>query len=155
MSNLASGLRKFVELVPILQSGLRTTVKIDLNGATLTIASGDELGEFDGMTRKVDHANLKAFLSKTDDYLRRPYAVVEERIPRKSVFGATVMNTYSGFAKAFEMLGETGAELSPMATGYIAYFGTEATGMPNPVMMLVGVTGLLIALSPLWFNTSD
>ena len=56
---------------------------------------------------------------------------------------------------AFEMLGETGAELSPMATGYIAYFGTEATGMPNPVMMLVGVTGLLIAVLPLWFNTSD
>jgi len=54
----------------------------------------NELGEFDGMTRKVDHANLKAFLSKTDDYLRRPYAVVEERIPRKSVFGATV-NTES------------------------------------------------------------
>ena len=71
------------------------------------------------------------------------------------VVGSTVMNTYSGFAKAFEMLGETGAELSPMATGYIAYFGTEATGMPNPVMMLVGVTGLLIALSPLWFNTND
>ena len=54
----------------------------------------NELGEFDGMTRKVDHANLKAFLSKTDDYVRRPYAVVEERIPRKSVFCGTV-NTES------------------------------------------------------------
>ena len=53
-----------------------------------------ELGEFDGMTRKVDHANLKAFLSKTDDYIRRPYAVAEERIPRKSVFCGTV-NTES------------------------------------------------------------
>lgn len=52
----------------------------------------NELGEIDGMTRKVDHANLKAFLSKTDDYVRRPYAVVEERIPRKSVFGGTVNN---------------------------------------------------------------
>ena len=52
----------------------------------------NELGEFDGMTRKVDHANLKAFLSKTDDYVRRPYAVVEERIPRKSVYGASVNN---------------------------------------------------------------
>ena len=69
--------------------------------------------------------------------------------------GSTVMNSYSGFAKAFEMLGETGVELSPMAMGYIEYFGTEASGMPNPVMMLVGVTGLLIALAPLWFNTSD
>ena len=71
------------------------------------------------------------------------------------VVGSTVMNSYSGFAKAFEMLGETGVELSPMAIGYIEYFGVEASGMPNPVMMLVGVTGLLIALVPLWFNTSD
>jgi hypothetical protein len=71
------------------------------------------------------------------------------------VVGSTVMNTYSGFARAFEMMGETGVELSPMALGYIEYFGTEASGMPNPVMMLVGITGLLIALAPLWFNTSD
>ena len=71
------------------------------------------------------------------------------------VVGSTVMNSYSGFAKAFEMLGETGVELTPMAMGYIEYFGVEASGMPNPVMMLVGVTGLLIALVPLWFNTSD
>ena len=69
--------------------------------------------------------------------------------------GSTVMSTYSGFGKAFEMLGETGVELSPMAIGYIEYFGTEATGMPNPIMMLVGVTGLLIALAPLWFNPAD
>lgn len=52
----------------------------------------NELGEIDGMTRKVDHANFKAFLSKTDDWIRRPYAVAEERIPRKSVFCATVNN---------------------------------------------------------------
>lgn len=50
----------------------------------------NELGELDGMTRKTDHANLKAHFSKTDDYIRRPYAVAEERIPRKSVYGATV-----------------------------------------------------------------
>lgn len=50
----------------------------------------NELGEIDGMTRKVDHANFKAFLSKTDDYIRRPYAVTEERIPRKSVFCGSV-----------------------------------------------------------------
>ena len=71
------------------------------------------------------------------------------------VVGSSVMSTSSGFAKAFEMLGETGAELSPLATEYIAYFGTEATGMPHPVMMQVAVTGLLIAVLPLWFNTSD
>ena len=69
--------------------------------------------------------------------------------------GSTVMSTYSGFGKAFEMLGAVGVELSPLALGYIEYFGTEATGMPNPIMMLVGVTGLLIALAPLWFNPAD
>ena len=53
------------------------------------------------------------------------------------------------------MLGETGAELSPMAIGFIEYFGTESSGMPNPVMILIGITGLLIAVSPLWFNSSD
>ncbi len=71
------------------------------------------------------------------------------------VIGSTVMSTYTGFGKAFEMLGETGEELSPMAIGFIEYFGTESSGMPNPVMMLVGITGLLIAVSPLWFNSSD
>ena len=50
----------------------------------------NELGELDGMTRKTDHANLKAHFSKDYDYIRRPYGIVEERIPRKSVYGATV-----------------------------------------------------------------
>ena len=50
----------------------------------------NELGELDGITRKSDHANLKAHFSKDYDYIRRPYGVVEERIPRKSVYGATV-----------------------------------------------------------------
>lgn len=54
MPNLASGLRKFVELVPILQSGLRTTVKIDLNGAKLTIAAGDELEESARVERYIE-----------------------------------------------------------------------------------------------------
>ena len=71
------------------------------------------------------------------------------------VIGSTVMSTYAGFGKAFEMLGETGAELSPMAIGFIEYFGPESSGMPNPVMILIGITGVLIAVSPLWFNSSD
>ncbi|MDA8890067.1 virulence-associated E family protein [Gammaproteobacteria bacterium] len=50
----------------------------------------NELGELDGITRKSDHANLKAHFSKDYDYIRRPYGIVEERIPRKSVYGATV-----------------------------------------------------------------
>lgn len=49
-----------------------------------------ELGELDGMTRKRDHADLKAYFSKDYDDIRRPYAVVEERIPRRTTFCASV-----------------------------------------------------------------
>ena len=66
----------------------------------------------------------------------------------------TIMSSYTGHAKAFAMLQETGVELSPMAIDFIAYFGTEASG-PNPIMLLVGVCGLLIALAPLWFNPNN
>lgn len=52
----------------------------------------NELGEFDGMTRKVDHALLKAYLSKSYDDIRRPYAHTEDRIPRKTSFCASVNN---------------------------------------------------------------
>jgi len=68
--------------------------------------------------------------------------------------GGTIMSSYTGHAKAFAMLQETGVELSPMAIDFIAYFGTEASG-PNPIMLLVGVCGLLIALAPLWFNPNN
>ena len=69
--------------------------------------------------------------------------------------GSINMSVYTGHAKAFEMLGETGAELSSMATEFIAFWGTEVTGMPGSITILVVVTGLLIAVLPLWFNTSD
>ena len=49
-----------------------------------------EIGELDATTRKNDHAQLKAFLSKSADYIRKPYAVAEEMIPRKTSFCATV-----------------------------------------------------------------
>ena len=52
----------------------------------------NELGEFDGMTRKIDHAILKAYLSRSYDDIRRPYAHTEDRIPRKTSFCATVNN---------------------------------------------------------------
>ena len=67
--------------------------------------------------------------------------------------GFTVMSSYTGHARAFQMLEETGVELSPMAVEFIDYFGTEAG--PHPVMMVVGICGLLIALLPLWIKTSD
>ena len=54
MPNLASGLRTFVELVPILQSGLKATVKIDFNGAKLTISAGDELEDSTRVERYIE-----------------------------------------------------------------------------------------------------
>ena len=52
----------------------------------------NELGEFDSMTRKVDHAILKAYLSKSYDDIRKHYAHTEDRIPRKTSFCASVNN---------------------------------------------------------------
>jgi hypothetical protein len=49
-----------------------------------------ELGEFDGTTSKSDTASLKAFLSKRVDNIRKPYAIAEEMIPRKTIFCASV-----------------------------------------------------------------
>jgi len=84
--------RFFRNLVP--EDFMKTGVQLNPNNKDSVLEACSawvvELGEFDGMTRKVDHANLKAFLSRTDDYIRRPYAVAEERIPRKSVFCGTV-----------------------------------------------------------------
>ena len=79
-------------LVPeeFLKTGLFLNPQIKDSVLEANTAWINELGEIDGMTRKVDHANFKAFLSKTDDYIRRPYALVEERIPRKSVFFGSV-----------------------------------------------------------------
>ena len=49
-----------------------------------------ELGEFDGTTSKNDTAILKAFLSKRVDNIRKPYAIAEELIPRKTIFCGSV-----------------------------------------------------------------
>lgn len=51
-----------------------------------------ELGELDATTRKADHAQLKAFLSKDYDYVRRPYGREEVKMPRKTSFIASVNN---------------------------------------------------------------
>ena len=49
-----------------------------------------ELGEFDGTTTKNDTAILKAFLSRRVDNIRKPYAIAEELIPRKTIFCGSV-----------------------------------------------------------------
>jgi putative DNA primase/helicase len=72
-----------------------------LEGATLNPADKDsvmtacshwicELGELDATFRKSDLAQLKAFLSKNTDKLRRPYAKKDSNFQRRTVFAGTV-----------------------------------------------------------------
>lgn len=49
-----------------------------------------ELAELDGMTRRQDNADMKAFLSRPVDDLRRKYAKDAALIPRMTVFGGSV-----------------------------------------------------------------
>ena len=49
-----------------------------------------ELGELDATLRKSDIAKLKAFFSKTEDVLRRPYTAVESHFKRRTAYFATV-----------------------------------------------------------------
>lgn len=49
-----------------------------------------ELGEVDATFRKADIAALKAFISRDNDELRRPYARTESRYARRTVFFASV-----------------------------------------------------------------
>ncbi|MFM9435729.1 putative P-loop ATPase [Janthinobacterium sp. CG_23.3] len=49
-----------------------------------------ELGELDGIFRKADIAKLKAFLSRTDDEVRLPYAHMDSRFKRRTVMFGSV-----------------------------------------------------------------
>lgn len=72
-----------------------------LEGATLDPSNKDsvmtisshwivELGELDATFRKADLAQLKAFITKKVDKLRRPYARKDSEFPRRSVLAGTV-----------------------------------------------------------------
>ena len=72
-----------------------------LEGQTLNPADKDsvmsasshwvvELGELDATFRKADIAQLKAFITKSTDTLRRPYARRDSIFPRRTVFAGTV-----------------------------------------------------------------
>lgn len=52
----------------------------------LHTAWGCELAELDGITRKADQEQLKAFLTETCDTYRKPYDRAPERHPRRFVF---------------------------------------------------------------------
>ena len=49
-----------------------------------------ELGELEATFRKADLAQLKAFVTRTVDVVRRPYARKESNLPRRTVFAGTV-----------------------------------------------------------------
>jgi hypothetical protein len=81
-----------------LTSGVATTF---LEGATLDPSNKDsvmtvcshwivELGELDATFKKSDVAQLKAFLTKNIDTLRRPYAKKDSTYRRRTVFAGTV-----------------------------------------------------------------
>ena len=72
-----------------------------LEGATLDPANRDsvmavvrhwivELGEIDATFKRSDLAQLKAFITRQEDVLRRPYAPRESSYPRRTVFAGTV-----------------------------------------------------------------
>ena len=49
-----------------------------------------EIGELDGVTKRVDHRKLKAFITKAFDVFRTAYAKSAEKIPRRTIFAASV-----------------------------------------------------------------
>lgn len=53
-----------------------------------------ELGELEATFRKADLAQLKAFVTRTLDVVRRPYARKESNLPRRTVFAGTVNDLY-------------------------------------------------------------
>jgi putative DNA primase/helicase len=72
-----------------------------LEGATLDPSNKDsvmtiashwivELGELDATFRKADLAQLKAFITKSSDKFRRPYAKKDSEFPRRTVMAGTV-----------------------------------------------------------------
>jgi predicted P-loop ATPase len=81
-----------------LTSGIKD---VFLEGQTLNPADKDsvmsavshwivELGELEATFKKADRAQLKAFITRTQDTLRRPYARKDSSFPRRTVFAGTV-----------------------------------------------------------------
>ena len=52
-----------------------------------------ELGEIDSTFRKADVSAMKAFITRSEDVLRRPYAKVDNTYRRRTIFAGTVNGT--------------------------------------------------------------
>ena len=55
-------------------------------------------------------------------------------------------------ATALSDLRESGTELSPIASQYVEMYGGEFMTNPGPIGMVYLISGLLIALLPLWLK---
>lgn len=92
------GLQKTTFMRALLPQGLKSYLK---DGMLLDLANKDsvtgvlsswmtELGELDSTFKKSDISALKAFLSKQEDEIRRPYARANSIMPRQTSFFASV-----------------------------------------------------------------
>jgi putative DNA primase/helicase len=78
----------------VLQDGL--SLRLDDKDSVFQVISKwiVELGEVESTFRKSDLDQLKAFLTKTHDIIRRPYARMESEFPRRTIFFASVNEQY-------------------------------------------------------------
>jgi putative DNA primase/helicase len=90
--------RKIENLCPV-AGAVRTGIHLDpldkdsvFQGTSAWIV---ELGEIDSTFRKADVSAMKAFVTRNEDILRRPYAKVDNTYRRRTIFAGTVNG--SGF----------------------------------------------------------
>lgn len=88
--------RKVENLCP-LPGAVRTGIHLDpLDKDSVFQATSawiTELGEIDSTFRKADVSALKAFTTRSEDVLRRPYAKVDNTYRRRTIFAGTVNGT--------------------------------------------------------------
>ncbi len=88
--------RKVENLCP-LSGAVRTGIHLDpLDKDSVFQATSawiTELGEIDSTFRKADVSALKAFTTRSEDVLRRPYAKVDNTYRRRTIFAGTVNGT--------------------------------------------------------------
>jgi putative DNA primase/helicase len=89
----ANKTRKFLNLCPVagaVRSGITLNVHDKDSIFQATSAWIVECGEFESTLRRSELAAFKAFITRNEDVLRRPYAKVDNTYRRRTIFGGTV-----------------------------------------------------------------
>ena len=90
---------RWAESLHTIEGAVRTGLHLDPTDRDsvfqATSAHIVELGEFDHTFRRSDVSALKAFITRSQDILRRPYAIMDSTYPRRTIFVGTVNG--SGF----------------------------------------------------------